>query len=246
MTTASEPAPEAAGREPSETAAGESTPDRPPPHTRAAEASPDSTVPRPHRKPRGPKKDHNPPYDPTSPIGEQYRYVMRRLPQPPVICSALHPGEVPEPHAMTVSSLTSLSIDPSPLLCFNIKKPSRTLDAISAAGRFSVHILADTKKGQGAAQWFSRPAEKQFERALRACGARGEVGDGVAELSGRGILWVMRCRVAGLVNVRDHVVVVGEVERVRQVTEVSGSGLVYTRGRYRRVGEEVDQQFTRR
>ena len=49
--------------------------------------------------------------------------------------------------AMTASSLTSLSLSPTPCVTFNVRTPSRTLDAVAASGRFNIHVLAATPDG---------------------------------------------------------------------------------------------------
>ncbi|KJZ77700.1 hypothetical protein HIM_02877 [Hirsutella minnesotensis 3608] len=69
-------------------------------------------------------------------LPEQLRSVMRLLASPVVVCTATHGSE---PRAMTMSSFTSLTLTPTPLITFNVATPSRTLDAIAssreAAGR---------------------------------------------------------------------------------------------------------------
>ncbi|KAF4591913.1 heat shock protein 90 [Ophiocordyceps camponoti-floridani] len=48
---------------------------------------------------------------------------------------------------MTMSSLTSLSLSPTPLVTFNVATPSRTLDAMAGSGRFNMHILTGDTAG---------------------------------------------------------------------------------------------------
>ena len=165
---------------------------------------------------------------------------MRLLPHPVVVCTSVHPGPTPQPRAMTMSSLTSLSLNPAPLLSFNIKKPSRTLDALEASGRFNIHVLSGDWEGTRVAEWFSRgdAARDPFE-GVEGCGCvvvRGEgkgEGEGV-ELRGDGVRRVVRCRVEKMVGVRDHVIVVGEVEGIDG--EGEELGLAYADRGYRSVG----------
>ncbi|SPN98775.1 uncharacterized protein DNG_01816 [Cephalotrichum gorgonifer] len=185
--------------------------------------------------------------DPTIPLSESFRSLMRLLPHPVVVCTALHPGPTPQPRAMTMSSVTSLSLDPTPLLSFNIKKPSRTLDALRAAGRFNVHVLADDAGGARVAEWFSRgDAGRDPFVGIDGCGCVATIGGEGVELRGRGVRRVLRCKVEELVGVRDHVIVVGEVEGIlgggvegEAEAEAEGLGLAYADRGYRKIGDVI-------
>ncbi|KAK0318980.1 hypothetical protein LTR82_010080 [Friedmanniomyces endolithicus] len=61
---------------------------------------------------------------------------------------------------VTVSSFTTLSLHPVPVVTFNLKVPSGTWDAIAASGRLFVHLLAATPKAAGLAHHFSLPHAK--------------------------------------------------------------------------------------
>ena len=164
------------------------------------------------------------------------------------------------PRAMTVSSFTSLTLHPTPLVSFNIATPSRTLAAISESGRFNVHVLAADASGAQVADWFSRggvnaDGRGAFEKLALAEGSGVDVvhfgRHGMAPLlEGQGVLYVLRCRVLengllknrrGLVRVRDHVVVFGEVAEIVEWRGAEGEteerfGLVYADRRYRQLG----------
>lgn len=62
----------------------------------------------------------------------------------------------PVPRAMTVSSFTSLGVEPVPRVIFNVNLPSKTWDAIKSSRRFNVHVLADNTHGVRLAQHYSR------------------------------------------------------------------------------------------
>ncbi|KEZ46662.1 Flavin reductase like domain-containing protein [Scedosporium apiospermum] len=196
---------------------------------------------------------------------DQFRALMRLLPHSVVVCTSLDPhphtptpsssslssttttNQKPSyPRAMTMSSLTSLSISPTPLVSFNIKKPSRTLDALRSSGRFNVHVLRDDVRGSRIAEWFSRgDAGKDPFEGVEGCGCVVERGDGGVELRGEGVRRVLRCRVEELLSVRDHVIVVGEVEEIRgdggEEGDAEGLGLAYADRRYRRAGEVIQK-----
>lgn len=157
---------------------------------------------------------------------------MRLVTQPVVICTSLQPGNPPEPHGLTLSSLTSLSLKPNPLLSFNLLKPSRSLDAIEASGRFNIHILSGSKEGQALADWFAgqNRTQKLFEDTVDRCGCEVVTGRDGVELWGEGVKRVVRCKVERMVEVRDHVIVVGEVEAIEG--ERPGVSLAYCNRTY--------------
>lgn len=133
---------------------------------------------------------------------------------------------------MTMSSLTCLGLSPSPIVSFNITHPSRTLDALRASRRFNIHILTDDIAGAAIADWMTRGnsegPEKVFKGLETECGCivsneenlsmhKGDVEAPL--LDGDGVLYILRCRVLdepmeGLIPVRDHVIVLGEVEEI--------------------------------
>lgn len=70
---------------------------------------------------------------------EQLRQAMRAWSSGVTIVTAFHAGEQ---HGMTVSSFTSVALDP-PLIIISLQTESRTHDLISQAQAFAVTILAD-------------------------------------------------------------------------------------------------------
>lgn len=182
---------------------------------------------------------HPDPHD-TLPLPEQLRSVMRLLPHSVVVCTAMateagggggggggRPGEDKNtkkkmtPRGMTMSSFTSLSLRPTPIVTFNIATPSRTLDAVTRSREFNIHVLSGDVEGARVAEWFRRgnadglgvfdqgrmwegcgceyivapPEEQQQQRQQqkqREVEGEGEV---APLLRGKGVLYAMRCRV---------------------------------------------------
>ncbi|KAF7542449.1 hypothetical protein G7Z17_g11562 [Cylindrodendrum hubeiense] len=204
-----------------------------------------SSAPNPwHTSPAKPPTTH-----PTTsaPLPEQLRSIMRLLPHSVVVCTSHQPGPDGGPRAMTMSSFTSLTLSPTPLVTFNVATPSRTLDAIRASGAFTVHILAGDAAGAAVASHFTRGnlggnVLEGLEEVT--CDTEGEA----PVLRGEGVLFALRCRVladaaeGGLVRVRDHVIVVGEVVAMVPVTGEKGFGLVYADRRYRQVGGVLEKE----
>lgn len=167
---------------------------------------------------------------------------MRLLPHSVVVCTALstvstpdaRPGDVHDndqktqtpptiPRGMTMSSFTSLSLRPTPVVTFNVATPSRTLDALAGARAFNIHVLRGDAEGARVADWFRRGNADGLGvfdpgRMWAGCGCRSsssssrtsssvddhrqeEEGEGAAAaaeaplLRGKGVLYAMKCRV---------------------------------------------------
>ncbi len=194
---------------------------------------------------------------------------MRRVTNSVVVCTSeaaeTEQGQ-PVPLGLTMSSFTTLSLAPSPIVTFNIAMPSRTEAAIADSRHFMVHILSGDAAGAGIADLF-RSGNADVARIYRGLvGARCEVvrpavaaqEDGAAGQSSRaslpflrgpGILSVLRCRLLeepsrGLLPVRDHVIVLGEVLEMIDGEQSEGDGLalIYTDRHYRYVGDTMARE----
>ncbi|KAL2142577.1 hypothetical protein VTI28DRAFT_1023 [Corynascus sepedonium] len=173
------------------------------------------------------------------------------------------------PRAMTMSSFTSLALHPTPLVSFNVAVPSRTHDAVAASRRFNIHVLADDTAGARVADWFAggnAEGREVFDRLVEEGGVQvrwegavggvlggdGEKGNGVEMeppvLQGDGVLYVLKCKLLddeparGLVRVRDHVIVIGQVLEILEGArtrrkEMETFGLLYADRQYRQLGD---------
>lgn len=147
---------------------------------------------------------------------------------------------------MTMSSFTSLTLSPTPLITFNIATPSRTLDAIRTSGAFTVHVLAGDARGAAVASHFTRGnlGGNVLEGFEGGCDEEG----GSPVLTSEGVMFALRCKVlkdaaeGGLIRVRDHVIVVGEVMEMVPVAGEMGFGLVYGDRQYRQIGEVLENE----
>jgi flavin reductase (DIM6/NTAB) family NADH-FMN oxidoreductase RutF len=131
-------------------------------------------------------------------------------------------------HAMTVSSFTSVSLEPLlVLICVEVE--ARFHDAVIAAGFWGVSILDGDSRA--VADWLAtrgRPLHGQLERVPHR---RGPV-TGVALLEAATA--TLECRTAAVYPGGDHSVIVGSV--VSAATSPSAeSALVYHRGTYKRL-----------
>ncbi|KYK57090.1 Flavin reductase-like, FMN-binding protein [Drechmeria coniospora] len=169
---------------------------------------------------------------------------MRLLASPVVVCTSRDRDQCVN-RAMTMSSFTSLTLYPTPLVTFNIATPSRTLDAISSSGAFNIHILAGDEHGAAVADHFTRGNIDGIFEGLGPVAMQREEGDGPPLLIGDGILRVLNCKVlqdekqSGLVRVRDHVIVVGEVMDMIPGKQSKEFGLAYADRQYRQIGDVI-------
>ncbi|KAL7955917.1 flavin reductase like domain-containing protein [Trichoderma compactum] len=181
--------------------------------------------------------------DPTSPaaLSEQIRSIMRLLPHSVVVCTSTH-GQTPR--AMTMSSFTSLTLSPTPLISFNIATPSRTLDAMIESRHFNIHIMSGDELGVQVADRFTRGNTDDVFDGLEYDTSNT---DGAPLLRGEGIMYALRCRLLpdeptrGLLKVRDHVIVVGEVVEMIPGSCANKFGLSYADRKYRQIGSVISQ-----
>jgi flavin reductase (DIM6/NTAB) family NADH-FMN oxidoreductase RutF len=124
-----------------------------------------------------------------------------------------------EPHGMTVNSLTSVSLTP-PLLLVCLTTGARTTDAVVNAGRFAVNILS--ARQEEIALRFARRGADHFEGLELTYGdhAVPVVPDALAHLE---------CAVERHFDAGDHLVVIGQVDRV---CDREGEPLAFRGGRF--------------
>jgi flavin reductase (DIM6/NTAB) family NADH-FMN oxidoreductase RutF/DNA-binding GntR family transcriptional regulator len=149
--------------------------------------------------------------------GAVFRRVISNFMSGVVVITTEHLGV---PYGMTVSAVSSLSLDP-PMLLVCLNSRSGTQEAVRRSERFAVNILAED---QGhLAEWFARSGSDDKFAGLETRQGR----TGVPLL--RGALAVVECRVAEVVGGGTHRVFLSEVLHA-ETTE--GSPLAYFRGRF--------------
>ncbi|KAF9573801.1 hypothetical protein EC968_008081 [Mortierella alpina] len=73
---------------------------------------------------------------------EKLRKVLRKVPFPVVVVSTASPHDSSLRRGITVSSFTSISLQPIPLIAFCVKLPSRASTVLHESDRFVVQFLA--------------------------------------------------------------------------------------------------------
>lgn len=125
---------------------------------------------------------------------------------------------------MTASSFSSVSLDP-PLVLVCADKRSETHAAIASSGCFAVNVLSESQEE------LSRRFATEGNEAIRFEGLACTHGPTGAPLIPNALAH-LECRVAASHDAGDHVIYVGEVERL---CARDAEPLVYYRGGYRQL-----------
>ena len=131
-----------------------------------------------------------------------------------------------EPCGMTMSAVTSLSLEP-PQFLICVDQNARTLGALTASGSFCINYLAEDQQSLAIA--FARPGGERFQSLKYHAG---ETGLPVLD----GVIAHVECKLNAAHPGGDHVIVVGDA--VAGAVN-GGRPLGYFSGAYRRVGEEL-------
>ena len=125
---------------------------------------------------------------------------------------------------LTANSFNALSLDP-PLVLWSLRQASSTIAAFTTASHFAVNVLA---AGQvDLSRRFARPSSAKFDAG------EWTDGQGGAPLLA-GCVAVFECRRRSHHVAGDHVLYIGEVERIGGTADVP---LVYHAGQYRTLSE---------
>jgi flavin reductase (DIM6/NTAB) family NADH-FMN oxidoreductase RutF/DNA-binding GntR family transcriptional regulator len=159
----------------------------------------------------------------------EFRDVIGHFASGVTVITAMHDGA---PFGTTASAVSSLSLEP-PMLLVCLNKQSSTGQAISAAGRFAVNILAEDQPD--AAMRFARKGSEKFKGLDVTAGEWGEplLADALATLE---------CVVAEEVTGGTHAVFLSEVHRA---SARAGAPLAYFRGQFGRLELEQDESAFR-
>ena len=153
------------------------------------------------------------------PIDEAlFKLAMSHFASGVTVVTTEHEGT---PYGMTVASFASLSLHP-PLVLICIEKAVKTHDALAAAEKFGVSMLA-----QEQTEISGRFASKKIEDKFAGIGwSRGELGMPLIDNA----ICALECRVHSALPGGDHTIFVGEVVSARTA---EGPPLVYFRSGYR-------------
>jgi flavin reductase (DIM6/NTAB) family NADH-FMN oxidoreductase RutF len=149
----------------------------------------------------------------------RFKDAMSRFASGVTVITTEHEGAQ---YGMTVASFASLSLHP-PLVIICIETKVKTHEAIRAAGKFGVSILASTQ-ADVSGKFASKADDKFSGVSIR----RGEHGMPLIE----GAICTLECRVHEQFAGGDHSIFVGEV---LDANTSDGAPLVYYRSGYREI-----------
>lgn len=195
--------------------------------------------------------------DGKSPIGprvdpklkEEVRTLMRKVPASVAVITVAHyDAETEEnvPMGIAVSSLNTVTLDP-PTISFNIKQPSKALDAIRAAnGRFRVHFLESTPPGRKVIELFcngNHPAA--YDQRLNGLSIRvprtEETSSATVSLApqihGTAVRAAAECTLTHEFTVADHVILVAQIKGLEAIDSENPT-IAYVNGTYRQIGSK--------
>jgi flavin reductase (DIM6/NTAB) family NADH-FMN oxidoreductase RutF len=137
-------------------------------------------------------------------------------------------GEV---HGMTANAFASVSLDPM-LVLVCVDHATRTHAHLHSKKRFGINVLCENQRA--ISEYYAR-AERTHENAEAEAGAhfdRTRHGTPVLQ----GALAYLECRLHSSELAGDHTIFIAEVE---DVVMREGEPLLFFRGKYRKLGEEV-------
>jgi flavin reductase (DIM6/NTAB) family NADH-FMN oxidoreductase RutF len=137
-------------------------------------------------------------------------------------------GEI---HGMTANAFTSVSLDPLlVLICVDHK--TRTHGHLHDKKRFGINVLCENQRA--ISEYYAKPV-RTHEHAESEAGARFDrTAHGTPVL--HGALAYLECRLSSSQVAGDHTIFIGEVE---DVVVREGEPLLFFRGKYKKVGEEI-------
>jgi flavin reductase (DIM6/NTAB) family NADH-FMN oxidoreductase RutF len=158
----------------------------------------------------------------------EFREAMGRFATGVTIITVDLDGEV---HGMTANAFASVSLDPL-LLLVCVDRNARTHAHLHTKKRFGVNILAENQRS--ISEYYARP-ESTHQYAEAEAGARFDrTVHGTPML--RGSLAYLECKLQSAQEAGDHTIFIAEVE---DLLVHQGDPLLFYRGKYRKIGEEV-------
>ena len=137
-------------------------------------------------------------------------------------------GEV---HGMTANAFASVSLDP-PLVLVCVDHSTRTHSHLHTKKRFGINVLGEDQRA--ISEFYARAA-RTHEKAAAEAGARFDRTQyGTPML--HGALAYLECRLDSAQVAGDHTIFIAEVE---DVVVRHGEPLLFFRGKYRKVGEDL-------
>ena len=176
------------------------------------------------------------------------RELMRNVPHPVVVITASSWSmelQQMTHQAMTISSFNTVTLNPEPIISFNIRTPSRTLDAILAQkGHFRIHVLSNSQKGSFIADAFTRGNAEEGFKKIQASGINIRFPTGNVPsapiIATKAVIATLHCVLlrSKTVTIQDHIVALARVTHVNRNKRLE-MALMYVDRAYRTVGKPI-------
>src|ERR1035438_4003695 len=135
-------------------------------------------------------------------------------------------------HGMTANAFASVSLEPQlVLVCVDHK--AQTHAHLQAKKRFGVNVLSENQTA--VSEYYADP-DRAAQDFAKAGASFDRTGHGTPVL--HGALAYLECRLHSAQEAGDHTIFIAEVE---DVVVREGNPLLFFRGRYRKVGEDVGE-----
>jgi flavin reductase (DIM6/NTAB) family NADH-FMN oxidoreductase RutF len=153
-------------------------------------------------------------------LQDGFKQAMRRLAGGVALVSTVHDGVR---HGMTVTAVSSLTMDP-PALLVSVNRTASAFDALVMSGKFCVNLLAQSHADLAGA--FARKPDGEA-RFVNGSWRTGETGlptltDGVAAIA---------CRLHDVVEFGTHAILIGAVEHL-ELEQQPQTPLIYLSGQF--------------
>lgn len=139
-------------------------------------------------------------------------------------------GEV---HGMTANAFASVSLDPM-LVLVCVDHSTRTHAHLHTKKRFGVNVLCEDQRG--ISEYYARPERSHEDAESEADAHFDRTSHGTPVL--HGALAYLECRLHSAQIAGDHTIFIAEVE---DVVVNQGDPLLFFRGKYKRIGEEISK-----
>ena len=134
-------------------------------------------------------------------------------------------------HGMTANAFASVSLDPM-LVLVCVDHTTRTHAHLHAKKRFGINVLAEAQRA--ISEYYARPERTHENAEIEAAARFDRTRHGTPMLHGS--LAYLECRLHSAQEAGDHTIFIAEVE---DVILREGNPLLFFRGKYREVGDDV-------
>ncbi|KTW27630.1 hypothetical protein T552_02072 [Pneumocystis carinii B80] len=172
-----------------------------------------------------------------SEIQKDYQNLMKCLVQPVVIITTNDLKTNGMGRAITVSSFSSISINPMPIVSFSIKLPSRMAYLLGKSKRFAVHVLKSHCDQIKLAQEYAQ--NRVFNENEISNISKNHCKESLNELPIlSGVLGILYCNTYKTINIGDHKIWFGTVEYVENIDVYEKMSLSYCQGDFRLIKKD--------